>query len=75
MFLLFALLLTSAIALQVLFACDDDDDDNDNDDNNDDDTPPLIPHGEQGACLECHADAHGGDYTSDQCLDCHAYAD
>ena len=56
---------------------DDADDDADDDDVADDDTaaPPLIPHDDYGQpCTDCHASAHDGEYTADQCLDCHSFA-
>ena len=83
--LMLALLLGLAFAVQTFIACDDDDDDDDtsstDDDVSDDDaatdddatSAPLIPHGEQGECLDCHTPEHGttGDYSD--CLSCHQY--
>lgn len=89
--LAFILLLALAFTLQVfVVSCDDDDDDDDStgdddttdDDATDDDTavePPAIGHAEypDNACMDCHADAHDGDYPDDtpdaDCLACHAY--
>ncbi|NLH48030.1 MAG: hypothetical protein GX444_05425 [Myxococcales bacterium] len=90
-FLLFAFLLAFAFGLQMFMACDDDDDDNDdndtsedddNDDTADDDaadddaSAPDIPHEDYGqACTDCHSDAHDGQYTADDCLGCHSFAE